>query len=263
MGIIENIQPWKKKQSSEERSRLREEVQREHKKPPKPQSWYKRLRKKIPAPAKAPERFISRLKDKKFSQGSVKLARFVTGSRIAMPVRAKGYGVGTRGSRIGRPRGPSGKYYIPKRGAVGVYEWRRWARNQRAMQRMRLAQQMAQYQNYPQRYAQQQRYQQMPQQYPSQAPRQQIMPQPIQNYPQQRPPETQGVSLMNGWDLLKIGSPSFQPSPPPAINPNKGAQIFNSELPITNPRGDYYTEPDLFTGRQILKRRFRDRSFQN
>jgi len=210
---------------------------------------------------------LSKFKRKRFSPQSVKLARFVSGSRFAMPIKTKGEGVGTHGSRIGRPRGPSGKYYIPQRGAVGVYQWRRWARQERAMQRMRLAQQLAQMpQRYPQRqYYPQEQYpqqtpQQTPQQYPlPQAPRQQIIAPPIQNYP----PETQGVGLTNGWDLLKIGSPSFQPSAPPPINPFKGAKIFNSELPVTNPQGDYYTEPDLFTGRQILKRRFRDRTFQS
>lgn len=32
--------------------------------------------------------------------------------------------------RRGRPRGPSGRYYIPGVGAVGVYEYRMWLRSQ-------------------------------------------------------------------------------------------------------------------------------------
>ena len=250
MGILENIRRKRKygKYKMQMDKLARQQTY---------QQTTSKIKRRLPKPIKA-EKFISRLKSKRFTEPSVKLARFVTGSKIAMPVRIKKSGTTT--GRIGRPRGPSGKYYIPKVGAVGVYQWRRWVGRQKAMQRMRLAQQMA---YAPQRYVQRTQpsvyndRQQQPSQYPQTPPSQ---------YPQPQQPQPQQLGLMSGWDLFKIKLPSASnpnPNNSNKINFMKGAEIFNSELPVTNPYGEYYTEPDLFTGHQILKRRIRDRSFQN
>ena len=175
--------------------------------------------------------------------------------------------VGSTGNRrVGRHRGPSGRYFVPGKGAVGVYEWRRWARSQKAMQNMMQQQRMAQLmqKGYPQEQAQQiaiqsqqqQIQQNMPQMASQEALQPQQIAQPIQNYP------SQGLNLMGGWDMLRIGMPSQQANIRP-VNMMKGAQIFNVETPVTNRDGEYYTEPDFFTGRQVLKRRIMDRSFRN
>jgi hypothetical protein len=44
-------------------------------------------------------------------------------------------------SRAGRPKGPSGRYYIPERGFVGVYEYRRWLQRKMAIQRLQATRQ--------------------------------------------------------------------------------------------------------------------------
>jgi hypothetical protein len=53
--------------------------------------------------------------------------------------------------------------------------------------------------------------------------------------------------------MLKMGMGRNQNQQP--ININKGMEVFNVQSPVTNPQGDWYTEPDFITGRQVLRRR--------
>lgn len=149
----------------------------------------------------------------------------------------------------GRPRGASGKYIIPGKGAVGVYEYRKWARYQRRLASMTQQQQLAQMMA---RNPQLARYYAQTGQLPPQVQQPQIMAQPIDNQPPHQIQTAQsGPALVGSWDLLKLKMPSFQN---PAV-PNSPMNVFRAESPVTNPGGEYYTEPDFMTGRQVLKRR--------
>jgi hypothetical protein len=84
-----------------------------------------------------------------------------------------------------------------------------------------------------------------------QANRQTISPPPIQQYPPKiNTQESSGVQMVGNWDMLKWRMPDMR-SP----EPNTPMKVFQVDSPVTNPQGDWYTEPDFFTGRQVLKRR--------
>lgn len=159
----------------------------------------------------------------------------------------------------GRPKGPSGKYIIPGKGAVSVFEWRKWARYQRRMQEMQQQQRIAEMmQKNPQAAVEYQQNAQNTQLQPqgSQIIRQQVhRPYPNQPvYPVQRQPvqTSTGLQMVGSWDLLKT-SMNTQNVPARPID------VFNVEKPVTNPGGEYYTEPDFFSGKQVLRRRPTDR----
>ena len=62
------------------------------------------------------------------------------------------------------------------------------------------------------------------------------------------------MAQQNGWELLTLKMPGVGQSAPLA-NPNKMLSVFNVQSPVTNPQGEYYTQSDGFTGRQVLRRR--------
>lgn len=168
-------------------------------------------------------------------------------SQISREVTGRGLPTKYQGKKgyagRGRPRGPSGTYIIPGKGAVGVYEWRKWARQQRRLQQLQQTQQLSeQLAQNPNAYQGRIKYAQ------PQPPAQQIS-QPRQiSQPLLQP----GITLAGGWDLLKVGTPGQQQ---PKINLNNGMKVFQVQSPVTNPQGDWYTQPDFLTGRQVLRRR--------
>ncbi len=170
------------------------------------------------------------------------------GSRIPGSSGNKGYG-----SR-GRPRGPSGRYIIPGVGAVGVYEWRKWYRKQRAMANLQQGQQIAQ-QGYKD-YSAQPSYASPSQLQPQQST---IYQQPIQSLPPAQPRPMQQSAGVSLWDnsFMKLDSGKSN-------NVQGGAMMksFNPETPVGNPKGDYYTEPDFFSGKQVLRQRSQDKLFK-
>lgn len=97
--------------------------------------------------------------------------------------------------KVGRPKGPSGRYIIPGVGPVGVYQYRDWMKRQRAMLRQKQEQEMMN----PQQQLRQARdypsYPQQPQQYV-----QEYVPQP--QVPQQMPlpPRPSPLGRLNLWD---------------------------------------------------------------
>lgn len=161
---------------------------------------------------------------------------------------------GKKYGRAGRPRGLSGRYIIPGKGAVGVYEYRKWNNYQRRLRYMQQQQTISeQMRRNPQLMAYYQQTGEIPQQVIEQAQntqlqaQQQIIPPPISQYPPQQ--QSQGLSLMGGWEMMKIGMGfGRQQNNPQPIN------VFNVESPVTNPQGDWYTQADM-AGRQVLKRR--------
>lgn len=165
----------------------------------------------------------------------------------------------------GRPRGPSGRYIIPGKGSVGVYEYRKWLRYQKRMaimqQQAQMSQMMAKNPRLARYYAETgqlpQPAQEMPQRMPIQRQGQATITKPM-SYPAQiNTQESAGVSMVGGWDLMRMKMPSFnlnEQSP----ETNIPMKVFQVDSPVTNPQGDYYTEPDFITGKQILKRRMGD-----
>jgi len=213
---------------------------------------------------------------REFSPESYRLVSAVAGRKVTGKVQSERSGKST--GRVGRPRGPSGKYIIPGKGAVGVFEYRKYLSYQKRLnaiqQQQRMAQLMRRYS--PQQIQQmqmQQQVQQQQQMQPQQVQFTSSQPQQFQQQPQFQPqvqPPLQqptGLSLNSGWELLKVGMPNTSPTPQPQfqsqtspINLNKGLTMFQVEQPVTNPQGDWYTQPDLFTGRQVLRRRIREES---
>jgi hypothetical protein len=162
----------------------------------------------------------------------------------------------------GRARGASGKYIIPGKGAVGVFEYRKWLTYQRRMAQMQQTQQLSeqpqQYQQQRYNYPQQQSYPQPQQQMPI---NRAVMPQETQNYPQpipkQPPQNSADISPrpflpFGDFNAMKITMPKAGEQAPPV---NMFKQTFPIEKPVGNPGGDWYTEADPFSGQQILKRR--------
>jgi hypothetical protein len=95
--------------------------------------------------------------------------------------------------KAGRPKGSSGRYFIPGVGPVGVYQYRDWMKRQRAYDRAQRQQRMIS----PQQQLQQERYY-PPQRYvPQQMPQYQPPQMPLQ-MPVQAPPSPLG--RLNLWD---------------------------------------------------------------
>jgi hypothetical protein len=168
----------------------------------------------------------------------------VVGKQFGVRVPKQGY-QGKKGyAGRGRPRGPSGRYIIPGKGAVGVYEYRKFRAQQRLAQRMQADK------------ISKQSYGPMPQQYPNDPQMQQQIQQQVQQQMQQQPQyqqpqyveqQPQGLSLTGGFELLNVN-----------MNKNLNApkkSVWDVETP--QDYGDYYTEPDFISGKQVLRRRVR------
>lgn len=138
----------------------------------------------------------------------------------------------------GRPRGPTGKYISPYTGKpIGVYEYRREISQYNQMQKMKAQQQ------YAQAYQEYQENGQVPVQY-----RQvQVVQAQAQAQPQPTP-QPQGINLTGGFDLLNVGMNKTVNAPTKSV--------WDVDTPMDN--GDYYTEPDFLSGKQVLRRRVRE-----
>jgi len=189
----------------------------------------------------------------------IRAVNLAAGSQIPIPkstIRGKGggyqyqdeYGQVTKGRGGGRPGRPRGTYDMRYAQFGGIYGYRKWIAQKRALERL------------------QARGQGVPQQMPSQAPQmsydeqsqmeQQMPAQPIQQQPQPIPQQPTGIKL---WD------PNFMKLSTGQGNqgiPVKKVDALNPELPQGDKYGDYYTEPDFFSGKQVLRRRSGDRLFK-
>jgi len=168
-----------------------------------------------------------RISAKGFRTGTTRLLN------VLAPVGLPGGGGRTtisRGTkRVGRPRGPSGKYFIPGAGAVGVYQYRKWLSRKRALEGIRqLDEEDYETGEYQQGPAQQQ--------------------QPMQ----QQPMQEQSQNVLHAPNIFKGELRN--------VGANKAVRGYDDvEKPISNPQGDYFTDVDPFTGKQLVRKRVRER----
>ena len=155
-----------------------------------------------------------------------------------------GVNAGGRGGygRKGRPKGAySGRYAA----YGGVYGYRKYMAQQRRLELLKAQQQLSQEQQNP-------HGRQLNAPRPQGMPPQQVISHPE---PQQTQPST-GISLWdNSFMKLDTGQSNIQKS-------NVMMAAFNPETPSGEKEGDYYTEPDFFSGKQVMRRRSGDRLFK-
>ena len=229
----------------------------------------------------------SKREQRKLTGQTLKLAGLLTpAGTISRPSGKTG-----TGSR-GRPKGASGKYYIPGVGAVGVYQYRAYLRKQRKINRLQ-----RKYGSQPNQEQLDSRYQQIvnaqednPEAFAQAVPaaqyeqlqsvdEQRTVAQPnitytgdldqiktLQLQMQQRdnvlnaPSINQGQLQNTGGDIL---SDSGRPNILQAPNVNLGqmrnlsprSPVEVGDRPISNPYGDTYTDIDPISGKPILRRR--------
>lgn len=218
---------------------------------------------------------------KKFSGGVISAIRAFT-PQGTLPVASKKAGTGKKG----RPQGPSGRYFIPGVGPVGVYEYRTWLRQQKRISRIN-----ARAEGNPlpaRRYAQEESMQSPAVQVQPNAesfneldqivePEQPRLMQPVgtdnldyqkqmQLIMQQRdnilfaPQFLKGELKGAGGDILnETGRPNILQAPNINLGQMRNLQPRNpvelGERPITNPMGNYFTTIDPITGNSIVQRR--------
>jgi len=181
-----------------------------------------------------------------------KVTRFISGTSAPY---AGGKGYASRG----RPKGSFYKYTIPGVGPVDVFTHRKWLRSQ---QRLLAAKMQAQNPglNYNEAIQQARRIPiQQTQNQPIQIsqPQQIIQQQPLQQAQIQQQPQQfqQSQQFDDGWGLLRIKSPFSN------MNANNGQAaapvdpISNAQRPVGNQHTSYYSEPDFFSGKQVMKQR--------
>lgn len=154
-----------------------------------------------------------------------------------------------KSSGTGKAGRPKGTYDLRYAQFGGVYGYRKYQSYQRRLAIMKAREQMKQSMQQQGRMSQQ--YTQQPQQ----AQYQEEMPQQVQQQPVQQPqpkPKT-GVSL---WDNSFMKLDSGQGAPVEKID------AFNPQTPMGDKDGDFYTEPDFFSGKQVLRRRSQDKLFK-
>jgi len=183
-------------------------------------------------------------------------------------VRArKGEGLRGRGQR--RPRGrPTGsyKYSIPGKGPVHVYDYRRWARRQRALKRL---QREPEYEDFEGERIQP----------PQERPREEFTEdrggyEAIQeDRGEMRAGETtqRGESSIlsakpimereRGKSSILTAANVFNPEERARLPPMKDTvqDVDTVHKPVVNPEGDYYTDVDPLSGKPILQKRVRER----
>ena len=176
-----------------------------------------------------------------------------TGIRLG-PQKAKKVRV-TRGK--GRPSGPSGRYFIPGKGPVGVYEWRKWAAQERMLRQMQQAQQMARMPPQARAY-----YAQTGELPPTQ---QEMMAQRIhQQAMMQQQPETvaspRNDNILNAPNIMR-GEMIRRPNQPEVNIAGRvtGPTADEAPRPVVNPHGDIYMDIDPMSGRPILRRRISEK----
>jgi len=168
----------------------------------------------------------------------------------------------------GRPKGPSGKYQIPGKGPVYEHEYKKWLTKQRALARIKAEQSAG-----------------IPQQDISEAPEtleaeeyaseEVEEPQPTQLTPEQiqrlqqirqmrqaqqvQQPQPQRVSSQTAGGPVQdhiLNAPNIARG---ELRANQSGKSISSthlgERPQVNPRGEYYTNIDPMTGKQIMQKR--------
>ena len=175
--------------------------------------------------------------ERQIRAGTARLTSFlVPGTELPRSSYSQGYKI--KKARVGRPRGPSGRYVIPGVGPVGVYQWRKWYRQQMSLERMERG-------RVPDYTEQEPDYNENP--YPE------YTGQPEQRRLPQRPITVErNDNILNApnvarGELRNVGQRSA------LIN------VDDLNRPITNKGGDYYTEVDPVSGRQILHKRNREK----
>lgn len=195
----------------------------------------------------------------------------------------------------GRPEGPSGKYFIPGRGNVGVFEYRSWLRSQKRLARLKA---QGNYEQGKPQSSPVQQARQVQQTQEMQEPMQdteiqstdnaQVIesePQPMQtqapqiNSDQERliqlqmqqrdnillaPQFLKGELKSTGGDILsEKGRPNILQAPNAFLGQLRNLQprdpVMLGERPITNPYGDTFTTIDPITGNAILQKRVREK----
>lgn len=167
---------------------------------------------------------------------------------------------GKRGTgERGRPAG-SYKYSIPGKGPVHVYEYRKWARRQRALKRL---QREPEYEEFEGEKVQ------APQ-------RGEFEPEPQEEQPHEEFTEGRGQyeavqqdrGEMLAGEVEERGKSSilntanlFNEEERANLRPMKDPvqHVDTVHKPVVNPEGDYYTDVDPLTGKPILQRRIRER----
>lgn len=171
------------------------------------------------------------------------IARF---AGVRIPSKSK-VNRGVNQGKKGRPIGTFDQRYAR---FGGVYGYRKWLSEQRALRRLQ-----QQSQGTPQYQQEQYQPQQMNVPQPMNVPEPFPRPYPKRPTPPPQNPimQTYGESM----NVLKIKMNDLRGQPQ-----NKMNSVFNPEVPMGDSRGDYYTVPDFFSGRQILKRRTHDNLFK-
>lgn len=227
---------------------------------------------------------------KRFTGRALSTVRLLTPpGTVASTGKGKGKG------KKGRPEGPSGKYFIPGVGAVGVYQYRTWLRQQKRVSRLKMMNGGGYNSQSQMQGESQQRF----------APTEQVMideaapaeqfnemerisepMQPTQIRPvgtdgmdyekqmqlimQQRdsillaPQFLKGELKNAGGDILSdSGRPNILQAPNINLGQMRNLQARNpvelGERPITNPSGNYFTTIDPITGNPILQRRISEK----
>lgn len=176
------------------------------------------------------------------------------GSRIATKKQGR--------VKYGRGR-PKGSYEGKYAAYGGVFGYRKFIARQKAMQVLRQQQMMQQIREKNPQLAYQietgqvpmpQQTQQMPQIQQQMPPQPQVQQQPYQN---SQPREFNALNVPNTLAGASLNNPAPRPSNPLQFNLG-----FPMERPITNPGGEWFTETDWMTGKQVLRRRNGDKMFQ-
>ena len=190
-------------------------------------------------------------------RGGLGLISTATGQRLPGVYNPYARSKGKRG----RPRGPSGKYVIPGKGAVSVYVYRKWKAKQNKLRRLNQLQRTYQEQ-FADGYSEPQY-------------RSRSQPRPVEGYQrdyyEEEPQYTQPRRTFAGGPT---GEPvrDYQNILAPQPNILKAPNIFKGELtnvgergmdvrerpinsPVVNPTGDEFLDVDPLTGQHILRKR--------
>lgn len=184
------------------------------------------------------------------SVGARRLYTALADSSLPSEARATAAGVsysqsGGKRKGAGRPD-KSYKGYIPGVGKVPVKEQRKWMRQQQQLSKVRLTQgriSPEQYYAQLQQHAMQEEVPQMEEQYYEQArtpTRRVVVQQPVRRNILQAP------NVMRG-ELRNVGGGSNYPT------------IESTQRPITAPGQEFYVDIDPMSGKQLMRRRIREK----
>jgi hypothetical protein len=169
---------------------------------------------------------------------------------------------GKRGK--GRPKGPSGKYYIPGVGPVGVYEWRRWYARKLATDRMRQAQRQA---GLPPSkiYQPREQYTAPPRRVVQEQVRATVSdnilhaPQFMRGDMRRSEQLNRSDNILNAPQFLKGEMRGASRESPNIIGRVSGQTADQLPTPVSNPMGDVYLDVDPLTGKHLYRKRPREK----